>query len=124
MRNLSLILAAAIALMATAPLAAAQHNHGNHGASHGAIQTSPADGAMGAPPATFSATFEHPMRLTALVITPSRGDPVAVTIPAAAATTTPSVTLPRLTPGNYTFAWTASGADNHTMTGRVRYMVH
>ncbi len=123
MSKLPLVLGAVLALFATAPLAAAQHDHGGHGA-QSAIQTNPADGAMGAAPDSFSATFEHPMRLTALVITPSRGDPIAVTIPAGEATTTASVALPRLTPGNYTFAWTASGADNHTMTGRVRYMVH
>lgn len=123
MSKLPLALGAVLALFATAPLAAAEHDHGGHDA-QSAIQTIPADGAMGAAPETFSATFEHPMRLTALVVTPGRGDPIAVTIPTSEATTTASVALPRLAPGNYTFAWTASGADNHTMTGRVRYMVH
>jgi methionine-rich copper-binding protein CopC len=79
---------------------------------------------MGAPPAAFSATFEHPMRLTALVITPQGGDPTAVAVPRSAPATTVSVPLPRLAPGVYAFTWTATGADNHTMTGRVRYMVH
>lgn len=123
MSKLALTLVAALALIAAAPLAAAQHNHGAHGGQHG-VQTTPADGAMGAAPEIFSATFEHPMRLTALVITPSGGDPIAVSVPAAGASQTASVSLPRLAPGNYTFAWTAVGADNHTMTGRVRYMVH
>ncbi|MCC6789453.1 MAG: copper resistance protein CopC [Hyphomonadaceae bacterium] len=123
MSKLPLMLGAVLALFATAPLAAAQHNHGSHGA-QSTIQTTPTDGAMGAAPQTFNATFEHPMRLTALVITPSGGDPIAVTVPASVAATTASVALPRLAPGNYTFAWTASGDDNHTMTGRVRYMVH
>lgn len=123
MSKLPLMLGAVLALFATAPLASAQHDHGGHGA-HSAVQTNPADGAMGATPETFSATFEHPMRLTGLVITPRGGDPIAVTIPASEAATTASVALPRLAPGNYTFAWTASGADNHTMTGRVGYMVH
>lgn len=125
MSKLALTLVAALALFATAPPAGAQHNHGNgaHAGQHGA-QTTPADGAMGAAPETFSATFEHPMRLTAFVITPSGGDPIAVSVPAAGASETISVSLPRLAPGNYTFAWTAVGADNHTMTGRVRYMVH
>jgi methionine-rich copper-binding protein CopC len=116
------MLGAVLALFATAPVAAAQHNHGSHNA-QSAAQTSPANGTAGAAPEAFSATFEHPMRLTALVITPNRGDPIAVTIPASEAATTPSVALPRLAPGAYTFAWTASGADNHTMTGRVRYVV-
>lgn len=123
MSKLPLMLGAVLALFATAPIALAQHDHGSHGA-QSAVQTTPSDGEMGAPPETFSATFEHPMRLTALVITPSRGDPIAVTVPASAAATTASVALPRLAAGNYTFTWTASGADNHTMTGRVRYMVH
>lgn len=123
MSKLPLVLGAVLALFATAPLAWAQHDHGGHDA-HSAVQTNPADGAMGAAPDAFSATFEHPMRLTSLVITPRGGDPIAVTIPASEATTTASVALPRLAPGNYTFAWTASGDDNHTMTGRVRYMVH
>jgi methionine-rich copper-binding protein CopC len=123
MSKLPLMLGAVLALFATTPMALAQHDHGGHGA-HSAVQTTPADGAMGAAPETFSATFEHPMRLTGLVITPRGGDPIAVTIPQSTAATTASVALPRLAPGNYTFAWTASGADNHTMTGRVRYMVH
>ncbi len=123
MSKLPLMLGAVLALFATAPLASAQHDHGGHGA-HSAIQTTPTDGAMGAAPESFSATFEHPMRLTALVITPRGGDPIAVTIPASETATTASVALPRLAPGNYTFAWTATGGDNHTMTGRVRYMVH
>lgn len=122
MSKLPLMLGAVLALFATAPVAAAQHNHGSHGA-QSAAQTSPANGTRGAAPEAFSATFEHPMRLTALVITPNRGDPIAVTIPASEAATTASVALPRLAPGAYTFAWTASGADNHTMTGRVRYVV-
>ena len=123
MSKLPIMLGAVLALFATAPLAAAQHNHGSHGA-QSAIQTTPTDGAMGAAPQTFSATFEHPMRLTVLVITPRGGDPIAVPVPASAPATTASVALPPLAPGNYTFAWTASGDDNHTMTGRVRYMVH
>jgi methionine-rich copper-binding protein CopC len=117
------MLGAVLSLFATAPLAFAQHDHGAHGA-QSAVETNPADGAMGAAPEAFSVTFEHPMRLTSIVITPRGGDPIAVTVPASAAAMTASVALPRLAPGNYTFVWTASGDDNHTMTGRVRYMVH
>ena len=123
MTKLPLILGAALALCATASLASAQHDHGGHGA-QSAVQTNPADGEMGAAPEVFSATFEHPMRLTGLVITPRGGDPIAVTIPAGEAATSVSIALPQLASGNYTFAWTATAADNHTMTGRVRYMVH
>lgn len=122
MSRLLPMLGAALALLATAPPAIAQHGHHGHGAMS-AIQTTPANGATGAAPETFRATFEHPMRLTALVITPSRGDPIAVNLPASNAATTANVAIPRLAPGSYTFAWTATGADNHTMTGRVRYKV-
>jgi methionine-rich copper-binding protein CopC len=123
MHAYSLMLGVVLALFATAPLAAAQHSHGGHGA-HSAAQTDPSDGAMGAAPETFSVTFDHPMRLTSLIVTPRGGDPLAVALVDAAPATTVTATLPPLTPGNYTFAWTASGPDNHTMTGRVRYMVH
>jgi len=124
MRKALLALAAGLALASQAPLAFAQtHDHGAHGEAN-AVQTTPADGAMGAAPERFSATFAHAMRLTSLVITPQGGDPSSVDLSAATAGTTVSAALPRLAPGNYTIAWTASGADNHTMTGRVRYMVH
>lgn len=123
MRRLSLVIGAALALFVTTPIAWAQHDHGNHGA-QAAVQTTPANGSMGGAPEAFTATFDHPMRLTALVITPQGGDPIAVPIPARAAATTLSVALPRLAPGVYSFAWTASDDGNHTMTGRVSYMVH
>ncbi len=124
MRILALASFAAIALAAATPAFAQSHDHGGHGDHDAAIQTTPANGAMGAAPATFEAAFAHPMALTALVITPRGGDPIAVAVPSAAPSTTVSVALPTLAPGAYTFAWTATGADNHTMTGRVRYMVH
>lgn len=124
MRKALLALAAGLALASQAPLAFAQaHDHSSHGEAP-AVQTTPADGAMGAAPERFSATFQHAMRLTSLVITPRGGDPLSVNLAGATGGTTVSTVLPRLTPGNYTIAWTASGADNHTMTGRVRYMVH
>lgn len=123
MQKIALLLGALSALLATAPLATAQHDHGGHSAQQN-VQTNPADGTMGAAPETFSATFEHPMRLTSLVITPRGGDPISVALADAAPANTVTATLPRLAPGNYTFAWTATAPDNHTMTGRVRYMVH
>mgnify|MGYP003394295966 CR=1 FL=1 len=124
MRNVLLALVAAVAIAAQAPLAYAQaHDHGAHGAA-ATVQTTPADGAMGAAPERFSATFPHTMRLTSVVVTLQGGDPLAVDLAGASGGTTVSAALPRLTPGNYTIAWTASGSDNHTMTGRVRYMVH
>lgn len=124
MRKALLALAAGLTLASPAPLAFAQaHDHDAH-AAETAVQTTPADGAMGAAPERFSATFPHPMRLTSLVVTPRGGDPSSVDLAGATAGATVSAALPRLTPGNYTIVWTASGTDNHTMTGRVRYMVH
>ncbi len=124
MRKALLALAAGLTLGSPAPLAFAQaHDHDAHAAAT-AVQTTPADGAMGAAPERFSATFPHAMRLTSLVVTPRGGDPSSVDLAGATAGATVSAALPRLTPSNYTIVWTASGADNHTMTGRVRYMVH
>ena len=124
MRHILLALTAAFALAAQAPSAFAQaHDHGAH-ETPAAVQTTPSDGAMGATPERFSATFPHAMRLTSVVVTPQGGDPLAVDLTGASTGTTVSAALPRLTPGNYTIAWTASGSDNHTMTGRGRYMVH
>jgi methionine-rich copper-binding protein CopC len=124
MRTLAFALVATLAVFGPSLALAQPHDHGGRGAHSASAQTTPADGEMGAPPAAFSATFEHPMRLTALVITPQGGDPTAVAVPRSAPATTVSVPLPRLAPGVYAFTWTATGADNHTMTGRVRYMVH
>lgn len=125
MRTLALALAS-FALLAAPALA--QHNHGAHGGDHsahaGMIQTTPADGAMGAAPGSFHIVFEHPMRLTSLVITARGGDPISVPIADSEAAAETTIALPQLAPGNYTFNWTATGADNHTMTGRVRYMIH
>ena len=118
-----LIALASVALLSAAPVIAQSHDHGGHDAQT-TVQTTPSDGAMGAAPSSFSATFEHAMRLTGLVITPRGGDPITVPVPERDASITVSVELPRLAPGNYTFAWTAVGDGNHTMTGRVRYMVH
>lgn len=124
MRNIIIAFAAAAAVLTAAPFALAQsHDHGGHAAAS-AVQTTPADGAMGAAPESFTAAFPHAMRLTSLVVTAQGGDPIAVNVPESAPATTATVALPRLGAGNYTFAWTASGEDNHTMTGRVRYMVH
>jgi copper resistance protein C len=123
MRRVFLAIAASALFGAAAPAMAQSHDHGAHGA-QAALSTTPTDGAAGPAPSSFSATFEHAMRLTNLVVIPRGGDPIAVTVPAGAPSTTVTVALPPLTPGNYTFAWTAIGADNHTMTGRVRYAVH
>lgn len=124
MNRLIFAIAASLALSAQAlPAFAQAHDHNAHDVAR-EVQTTPADGAMGAAPARFSATFPHAMRLTSVVITPQGGDPLSVDLANAIAGATASVALPRLAPGNYAIAWTASGPDNHTITGRVRYMVH
>lgn len=123
MRSLVLAVALSAAIFAAAPAFAQSHAHGGGNAA-AAVQTTPSDGAMGSAPTTFTVDFEHAMRLTNLIITPQGGDPIAVRVPQGDPSTSASVPMPSLSPGNYTFAWTATNADNHTMTGRVRYMVH
>ena len=126
MRNFVLASIALAALGFALPAAAQNHDHGAHGADQAAhVQTTPADGAMGAAPARFTATFPHPVVLTSLTVTRQGGEPMTVELPAnAAASTNVSAALPALGVGNYVFAWAASGADGHTMSGTVRYMVH
>jgi methionine-rich copper-binding protein CopC len=124
MHKALLALAASLALASQAPAAFAQvHDHGSNGAATD-VQTTPADGARGAAPQRFTAAFAHAMRLKSLVVTPQGGDPMSVDLSGAAAGATVSAPLPRLAPGHYTIVWTTSGDDNHTMTGRVRFMVY
>jgi len=127
MRAGRLLIAILAGCLAATPALAADkpHDHaGMTGKANMSVKTSPADGDMGAPPAHFSATFPHAMRLTSLVVTPKGGDPVAIDLKAATAGATVTAPLPKLAPGTYTIAWTATAEDKHTMTGRVRYMVH
>lgn len=119
------------AALAFAGAAAAQDPHAGHaGMQHQApapssIVTTPADGAMThGSPERFTATFPHPMILKTVTLTAEGQAPVVVTAPAAPATTTVGVALPRLAPGSYTAGWTAEGPDGHTMSGSVRFMVH
>lgn len=109
---------------------ASQHGagHAQHGAAgaqaHGVV-TSPADGAMTqGSPEWFTATFQHPMRLTAVTVSSEGSEPRNVAIAASAATTRVTARLPRLAAGNHRLSWTAEGADGHRMTGSVRFMVH
>ncbi len=124
MRQFSFALAAGLALLTSAPSAFAQADPhaGHHPAAN--VQTTPADGAMGAAPAEFSVTFPHEMLLTGLTVTLQGGERIAAAIPAAVAAETVSVPLPAFSPGNYTIEWAATGADGHVMSGTVRYMVH
>jgi methionine-rich copper-binding protein CopC len=126
MKNIVLASLALAAFGVALPAAAQNHDHGAHGADHAAhVRTTPADGAMGAAPATFTATFPHAARLTSLTVTRQGGEAIAVELPAnSAASTNVSAALPALGVGNYLFAWEASSADGHTMSGTVRYMVH
>jgi methionine-rich copper-binding protein CopC len=132
------LLAGLVALAALAPLSLAQAQASPHAGmspqEHAAMQaapasgivTTPADNAMlNAAPTTFSATFPHAMTLKSLTLTGPATQTVNVEI---AASTAPQMTvstpLPRLAPGNYSAAWTATGADGHEMNGTVRFMVH
>lgn len=124
MGKLSFAVAASFALLVGAPPALARADaHANH---HPAanVQTTPADGTMGAAPTELSVTFPHPMQLTSVTVTREGGEAVVAAIPMAVAAETVSVPLPALSAGNYTIAWSATGADGHVMSGVVRYMVH
>ncbi|WP_017504249.1 copper resistance protein CopC [Brevundimonas sp. S1H14] len=129
----SILLAAAAAALVASPALAQQQGHAGHGAHAPAagaqaqtgVVTAPSDGAMlNGSPERFSATFPHPMTLRTVTITPQGRPAIQAPVAAAAATTRVSTALPRLAPGNYTLAWTAQGADGHSMSGTVRFMVH
>lgn len=123
------------ALLIVAVPATAQQAHQDHqghaahtgaaGAQPSGVTTTPADGAMTeGSPEWFTATFPHPMRLTAVTVASEGREAVNVPVAAAAATTRVTARLPRLSPGNHVVNWTAEGADGHRMTGAVRFMVH
>lgn len=103
-------------------------DHGQHGASAQTgqgIMTTPADGAMlMGPPAEFSVTFPHPMRLSGVTVQARGQAAVEVAVPEAGAASTVSVPLPALAPDTYTLSWTATGADGHEMSGSLGFMVH
>ncbi|MDP1873155.1 copper resistance protein CopC [Phenylobacterium sp.] len=132
MRHTLLALALSTLSLGAAAPALAQDHHAGHGApsapadhaAHGVV-TSPAEGEMthGAPD-WFTATFEHPMTLTAVTVAGEGKPAQTVPVAAAAATTEVSADLPDLAPGRYVLTWTAKGADGHEMTGAVRFMVH
>ncbi len=112
--------------------ALAQDPHAGHGApasasdhaAHGVV-TSPGEGEMThGPPDWFTATFAHPMTLTAVTVTAEGQAPQPVPVAAAAAATEVSADLPPLAAGRYVLNWTAQGADGHQMSGIVRFMVH
>ena len=133
MRPLMSTLAPALAMALISAPALAQDHHTGYGAmaaapaSHAAhgVVTSPAEGEMThGTPDWFTATFEHPMTLTAVTVAGEGRPTQAVPVAAAAATTEVSADLPDLTPGRYVLTWTARGADGHEMTGAVRFMVH
>ena len=99
--------------------------HGDAAQSAQGIATTPADGAMlMAPPAEFSVTFPHPMRLSGVTVQAQDQAAVQVAVPEAEAASMVSVALPTLAPATYTLTWTATGADGHEMSGSVEFMVH
>lgn len=126
---------AAVAALAPVSLANAQsHSHAGMSAQdHAAMQapasgvvTIPADNAMlAAAPTVFSVTFPHTMVLTSVALTGPTGQSVEVAVSAdTPPATTASAPLPTLTPGSYSAAWAAKGADGHQMNGVARFMVH
>lgn len=132
-------LAALCALAAFAPLSLAQAQTNPHAGmsmqDHAAMQkapgatgiiTTPSDNAMlSAAPEAFTATFPHAMTLKSLKLTGPASETAEIQVSASATPgTTVSAPLPRLAPGNYTAAWTATGSDGHEMSGAVRFMVH
>ena len=137
MNRLSLTALATVAALAPISLAQAQSNPhaGMSMQDHAAMQatpvadsvtTTPADNAMlSTSPATFSVSFPHAMSLTGLKLTGPASQSIDIVIPAS---TPPaamvSAPLPALTPGSYSVAWAATGADGHEMNGLVRFMVH
>lgn len=131
MRPFILALSLSLSLAVTVP-ALAQDPHAGHGApaavsdpaAHGVV-TSPAEGEMLAgSPDWFTATFSHPMTLTAVTIAVEGQAPRTVPVVAAAATTEVAAELPPLAPGRYVLNWTAQGADGHQMASAVQFMVH
>lgn len=134
-RSMLATLAAFAALVPVTIAHAQSHSHAGMSAQdHAAMQTpasgvvtTPSDNAMlTAAPTAFSATFPHPMVLTALRLTggpANQAVDVALSADASPATTV-SAPLPALAPGSYAAAWTAKGADGHQMNGVVRFMVH
>lgn len=126
-----LILALSLSLAITVP-ALAQDPHAGHSTpaaasdhTHHAVVTSPAEGEMlTGSPDWFTATFAHPMTLTAVTVMAEGKAPQSVPVAAAAATTEVAAELPTLAPGRYVLNWTAQGADGHQMASAVQFMVH
>ena len=100
-------------------------DHGQHAGRGGGMVTVPADGAMlMGPPAEFSITFPHAMRLTSVVLRAPCLEELRVDVEGNEASATQSVALPTLAPATYAVTWTAQGADGHEMTGAISFMVH
>jgi methionine-rich copper-binding protein CopC len=110
------------------PAGHAGMDHSQHAAAAQSAQgvtTTPADGAMlMTPPAEFSVTFPHPMRLSGVTVQAQGQAAVEVVVPELEVSSTASVALPPLSPDTYTLTWTAIGADGHEMSGSIEFMVH
>lgn len=87
--------------------------------------STPAAGAMlNAAPTEISITLPHAMTVQSVSLTNVAGQriPLSATLSASPVETVTS-SLPTLTAGTYTVAWTAAGTD-HTMSGTFGFMVH
>lgn len=113
-----LVLAAALAFVATPALA--QQGH----ADAGEVVSVPADDSiLTTSPPSLSLTFEHSVVLTQVIVhgPEERTVPVAFTASPSAAVNY-SIALPTLTPGAYEVHWRAHG-DGHAMEGTLHFTV-
>ena len=113
-----LIIAAALALVATPALA--QETHGDAAE---VVSVPPDDGVLSQAPRTLSLTFEHPVVLTLVQLNGAGHAAIPVTFtPSTSAATAYSIPLPALPSGAYEVHWTATG-DGHAMEGNLHFTV-
>jgi methionine-rich copper-binding protein CopC len=87
--------------------------------------TSIADGgAVASAPASFSVTFNEPVRMGSVTLTNSAGQVVPITHRAGTSpAATFSVPLPRLPVGTYTMTFRSIGADGHAMAPKTSFTI-
>lgn len=114
----ALILAAALALVATPVLA--QEAHGDNAE----VVTAPADDAvLDAAPRALSLTFEHPVMLSQVQLHGPGHTAIPVAFTATpTATAAYSIPLPVLSAGAYEVHWSGTG-DGHAMEGTLHFTV-
>lgn len=114
-RLLFALVAASLPIVATSPALA-----------HTAVrETSIAEHAtLAASPANFTVTFSAATGLANVTLTNAAGHEIALNYtPPHAMTTTFTIPLPALTPGEYTIAWRTMAHDGHVMPGAIHFTV-